>query len=424
MAQWVKRWGYWMAKKPTEPGIWRLKDGGFFVRLRVTDVTGKRCERQAALHDAKTPREARQRRDALLDDARAVATGQARTPTSWRAFAKSVLDRRVRRGSIESEATIDWWRDTLKVLVPVFGHMPATEVRRAHIQGWLDHQVAEWMTVGKPIVRGKGTTTQLVKLKPPTVNGWLRILRTISRAVAKDYDLPRSAFDGIEFFEEGDTYSREQPNALPPTVLHEFMRVAREKYPQHFPMMLLGFVTGLRPSSMRPLRRKGPEADIDWTTGLLYVRQSHSRRQSVMKRTKTKKQQVIALPPAMLAELKRHADELDAAGDETDLLFPGRGEHGLLTRNVLGKPFKAIADALGLEMRITPRGMRRTFNDVARAAGMNDVVTMSVSGHVTDRMRLHYSTAQDEEQRTGLGKVLDVALTGGKTGGKRGGDDA
>jgi hypothetical protein len=39
-------------------------------------------------------------------------------------------------------------------------------------------------------------------------------------------------------------------------------------------------------------------------------------------------------------------------------------------------------------------------------------------------MRLHYSTAQDEEQRAGLGKVLDVALTGGKQGGKRGSGDA
>lgn len=72
------------------------------------------------------------------------------------------------------------------------------------------------------------------------------------------------------------------------------MRIAREKYPQHFTMILLGFVTRLRPSSMRPLRLKGPEQDIDSSTGLLYVRRSRSRRQDIMNRTKTGRQQVIA----------------------------------------------------------------------------------------------------------------------------------
>lgn len=405
---WVKRWGYVMAKKASAPGVYRLKAGGFFVRAKVTDATGKQTEHAQALHETKTLREAQRRREGIIDAARAVASGQIRTLMPWSEYAASLVERRVQRGSIKSSATKDWWAGTLAVLIPAFGRHPATEVRRVHIQAWLDTTVREWMTTGKPIVRGKGATTQLVKLKPPTVNGWLRILRTISHEIAKDYELPKSAFDGIEFFEEDDVYSRESPNALPPTqVLSEFMRIAREKFPQHFTMILLGFVTGLRPSSMRPLRRKGPEQDVDWSTGLLYIRRSHSRRQDIMNRTKTGKSQVIALPLAMVKELERHAAELDAKGDPTDLLFPGR-DGGLRTRAALGKPFAAITKAMRLPFKLTPRGMRRTFNDVARVAGMSDVVQMSVSGHVTDKMRLHYSTAQDEEQRAGLSKVLDV----------------
>ncbi len=426
---WTKKWGYEMAKKRSAPGVFRLKSGGFFVRARVTDVTGKRSEVTAVLHDVKTVREAQQRRDQLVDDARAEASGQIRTLMPWSEYAASLVERRVRKGSIKSAATRDWWAGTLAVLIPAFGRLPATDVRRVHIQAWLDTQVATWMESGKPIVRKRRVKgelverTDLVKLKPPTVNGWLRILRTISHAIAKDYELPKSAFDGIEFFEEDDVYSRENPNALPPTILPTFMGHAREMFPQHFTMMLLGFVTGLRPSSMRPLRRRGPEQDIDWSTGLLYVRRSHSRRQDIMNTTKTKKKTSIALPSAMVAELQRHADELDERGEGSDLLFPGR-QGKFRTRNVLAKPFAAIVEAMKLPFKITPRGMRRTFNDTARAAGMNDVVTMSISGHLTDKMRIHYSTAQDEEQRSGLSKVLSVVTKGVKPGEKTGGDDA
>jgi len=36
--------------------------------------------------------------------------------------------------------------------------------------------------------------------------------------------------------------------------------------------------------------------------------------------------------------------------------------------------------------------MRRTFNDLARAAKIEAVITKSISGHLTERMREHYST--------------------------------
>ncbi len=52
---WTKRWGYEMAAKPTRPGIYRLKSGGYFVRARVTNRLSRREEVSAVLHDAKTP---------------------------------------------------------------------------------------------------------------------------------------------------------------------------------------------------------------------------------------------------------------------------------------------------------------------------------------------------------------------------------
>jgi hypothetical protein len=36
---------------------------------------------------------------------------------------------------------------------------------------------------------------------------------------------------------------------------------------------------------------------------------------------------------------------------------------------------------------LTQRALRRTFNDLARAAQVNDLVRRSISGHLTDQAR-------------------------------------
>ncbi len=50
--------------------------------------------------------------------------------------------------------------------------------------------------------------------------------------------------------------------------------------------------------------------------------------------------------------------------------------------------------------------MRRTFNDLARLANVEAVVTKSISGHKTERMREHYSSVQPSEQRESIGRLL------------------
>jgi integrase len=105
------------------------------------------------------------------------------------------------------------------------------------------------------------------------------------------------------------------------------------------------------------------------------------------------------------------------------LLFPAL-HGGFRTRNVLDKPFRAVALAMDLKKRITPRGMRRTFQDLCRAAEVGDLVTRSISGHATEAMQRHYSTVAPEEQRRGLSNVIQLmrpppaALRGGEGSGE------
>lgn len=414
--KWVTRWGYEMAAKATRPGIYRLRAGGFFVRSRVTDLKGTRHEVTAVLPEVKTAADAQRKLDDLVADARAELRGEGRAKQLWTPFAVSRLKERKERGKVVSAATVERWQEAIGIFDAEWGGLDVLAVTTARIDRWLDTTVARWMSEGrtterKRLVDGHPTMVpHTTKLKPTTVNGWLRVLRAICHAVKVKYKLATSAFDGIEFFEEGRIYTRERPNALNQAQLGQFMQIARARFPQHFAMMLLGFVTGLRPSSLRPLRWRGPEADIDWETGLLLVRRSHSRGQAVMDKTKTGRDNEITLPASVLDVLRAHVARLGDAS--SDLLFPGK-RGALLTRNILAKPFAAIVAEMGLPYKLTPRGMRRSFNDIARMIGVNDIVTRSISGHQSAGMQAHYSTAGDAEQAAAVDAVVKVA--GGKS---------
>ncbi len=92
---------------------------------------------------------------------------------------------------------------------------------------------------------------------------------------------------------------------------------------------------------------------------------------------------------------------------ESDLLFPSI-TGGFRAPTVLNKPFAQVAEAIELGFTFTQKGMRRTFNDLARAAEVKDLVTRSISGHLTERMQHHYSTVNPAEQRQSIGKVIDM----------------
>lgn len=97
--------------------------------------------------------------------------------------------------------------------------------------------------------------------------------------------------------------------------------------------------------------------------------------------------------------LRWHVDTQLRLGpqQESELLFPSL-TGGFRARSVLDKPFAEVATNMGLGKRITPRGMRRTFQDLCRAASVSDLVTRSISGHATETMQRHYSTVSAQER--------------------------
>jgi hypothetical protein len=92
----------------------------------------------------------------------------------------------------------------------------------------------------------------------------------------------------------------------------------------------------------------------------------------------------------------------------SDLLFPS-DFGGFRSPTVLDKPFKDVCKHLSLGKKVTPKAMRRTFQDLARRAAVDGLVQRSICGHLTEEMTERYSSVAQVEVEAALGKVVSLA---------------
>lgn len=157
--------------------------------------------------------------------------------------------------------------------------------------------------------------------------------------------------------------------------------------------------------------------DIDEQSGVIRVLRKQVRRNvgPVSRRKRAPKE--IPLHPQLAKILQQHrrtmvADQLPGLAE--GFCFPF--EVGTLrTPSSLQKAWAACLKAAGIEARFTVHGLRRTFNDLARKAKVDAVVTKALTGHVTEKMREHYSSVDLEEKRAAVSAVGKlVPILGGK----------
>jgi site-specific recombinase XerD len=397
MTKWTSKWNTWIAPKPIKPGVWRRKEGGFLVRGRVKDPrTGKLKQVRFNVMDTSDPNEALERLTAAMRAIREGTTQESQPSKRFAEFAVELLEEKVKEGKIASAGSRVKVASILEChLIPAFGEMYMDQIRHIDIVTWR---------------KGVADKIHDQAYAPTTANSWLGLLRVTFKAATQRFELDRNPMDGIENFDTRlhHTYTEEEPNSLLAHEVPTFLAKMRELYPEFFAMVALGFATGWRPSTLRPIRRQGPRADVLWEQGQILVRRSHTEFKEVMEGPKNKRHQRVSLPEEIMSILRWHADRLpEGPMRESELLFPNP-EGDFLDRSCLRKPFDDVNKALELKKRITPKAMRRTFQDLARAANVNDLVTRSVSGHATEAMQRHYSTVNQDEQREGLARVVSL----------------
>ena len=90
----------------------------------------------------------------------------------------------------------------------------------------------------------------------------------------------------------------------------------------------------------------------------------------------------------------------------------------------LWRPFAVVSAAMAKETKgkfskiVTAKGMRRTSKDLLRAAGVRDLVAMSINSHLDEGMHAHYSTVSAVETADALAKVVSLAGYRAAMGGK------
>ena len=430
MTTWIERWNDTIASEAELPGVWRRKDGGFRIRGRTIDPrTGKLRGINRALPDCKRAREAAVALETELARVRAcLAPIAATSMPSFDEWAAEVFTRKVASGAILSVSGRDKWESILRLhLIPAFGRLLVDKLTREDIERWKSDE----LLAARKHTKGDKHRRELDgdRYSPATANTVLGVLRQITAEASREFNIRDVAADVDNVNTRGHrTYTYEDPNSIKPADVPRFLATMREKFPEHYAFVFLGFITGLRPSSLRPLRWRGPNADVKWDDGVLLIRRSHTRGTEVMDATKTDTDQVLHLPPDALAVLREHVDRLEADNERrakrapllaqamgsSELLFPApptKWSHGggYQSRSALGTPFEVVGKALKLGYDVSPRAMRRTFQDLARAAKVEDVTTRAISGHATETMQRHYSTVAGAEVRSAMAKVIDIA---------------
>jgi integrase len=175
--------------------------------------------------------------------------------------------------------------------------------------------------------------------------------------------------------------------------------------------------TGLRFAEASALKW----ADLDTANGLIRIRRT-AYRGVIANRTKTGKSRSVPMGEPVAEMLQAHRAQLirdQHPGIESGWVFPSTEGTPLFT-GALSKPLALAARKAGIGKRITPHGLRRTFNNLVRQVEADAIVIRSITGHSTAEMTEHYSHVSADEKRKAQAAVLSLVSSGGTSGGTSG----
>lgn len=146
--------------------------------------------------------------------------------------------------------------------------------------------------------------------------------------------------------------------------------------------------------------------DLDHESGVIHIQRGNWK--GLITKPKTKKSQRSVPMVTRLAEfLRAHRSRMLAEqhpGLDAGWIFPT--QRGTLHRGTpLGPVIHKTVKRAGIDVHLTPHGLRRTFNDLARRVAAAQVVR-SIVGHVTETMTEHYSVIDAGEKQAVQTAVL------------------
>ena len=370
-----------MGKRNRYPGVTRLKKGQYELRIQVKKHprTGRKMEARRHVRAANAEEAWRTRVQLREELLRRNGDLRAERPT-LRVYASEWL---LRRAAHLAASTADRYADALELhLIPALGNIYLDCINRRDVELFLARQAGRYA--------------------PETVNGHLRILKTVMADASDELGIPNPCAR-VRALPTGKV-DEDDPNALTEEELHALLTAFEEHQPQYYPLVLTIALTGLRWGEASALKW----VDLDREAGVIRVRRAHYR--GHVKPTKTGRPRIVPLPDQLLEVLDGWRKQMlrdQHPGLEAGWLFPGNtGE--LRTSNVMTKPMCDCLKKAKIGKRVTVQGLRRSAEDVLRRLGVSGPLAEALMGH-NARMRSRYSTV-DQREVANLGPRLVQVL--------------
>lgn len=241
---------------------------------------------------------------------------------------------------------------------------------------------------------------------PASVNGRLRVLRTMFGDAAAELHIPNptARVSTLRDVRGEDDHKVLAAGEL--RLLLEELRRAGE--PHWYALALTMATTGMRFGEASALRWD----DIDESAGVVRVRRAQWH--GHVDTTKTGSSRSVPLAPELAEALKVHRRHLvrdQAPGLAEGWVFPAKGG-GLMQPSSMRRPLARAARAAGIARGVSPHWFRHTLNDLLRRATTGEV-QRAITGHVTAQMSEHYSHVGIEERRTAVTAALRLVAEAG-----------
>jgi|GEM_PF-1209648 len=371
-----------MPKQKRYPGIEAMSDGRRRIRLRAVDPrTGrmKEVDRVVTVSKEEAIRLQQQwRRDIHSADQKSVVVPRlVDYATSW----------------IKSR-TLAVKPSTAETYALVLDCYVLPHLGDFFLDKLTDRDVREWHA---------GLLDRMAK---QTVNNALRMLKMVLGDGCAEFNLPRSPAERVRTFPVRHSPD-DDPNLLSPEELGKVLAAFRSTEANDYPLALTLALTGLRFGEASALRW----SDVREDEGLIRVVRGQWK--GHVSTTKTGVARSVPLVPELADTLRDHRAALVAQQHpgltEGWVFSDERG--ALLRKNYLRIPLARVMKRVGFTGRFTVHGFRRTFNNIARQVA-GDIVTRSITGHVTPAMTEHYSHVGRAEKLAAAGSVVRLVFGG------------
>ena len=383
--------------KKVLPGIYQDGPERFLVRARWTDERGIRKKREAI---AKTLEEA----VALQKSLKREESPPRVTKERFNNFAQRWL---TEESTTLEDSTLERYTVALAHACARFGAFYVSALTPRDIRSWLKSSLEE------------GYAT-------PTTNSWLRVLRTVLDTAVEDKLIELNPARKVKALAEGRTKGK-RGTSLTATQLRDFVCMTQEMVASSAisedvgRMILVIAWSGLRRGEARGLMWH------HWANEELHIEQAIWRRKK--KGTKTEDPRRVAVVGPLvnvLNEQRRWLEAIKHPGRHTGLMFPASPRHAkasstrrgvkeicwLRGASTLDTPIARIAKAAGVPP-VCNHSFRRTYEDLLRRSGAEDMVRKSLAGWRSDGAQAIYMTVDPSERREAAQNFVDLVMRDG-----------